>query len=552
MVITKMNNVLMKHSRILFGTITVVIIVSFVWFLTPGADGSLLFSGGNGEGRVVGKVFGEKVKLSDLRRHESRKAIFLGANYGVSPANFSEMVSRDAFSSYALLAAAGKLGLHASDTEVVNAIQKLRIFQGENGFDLNLYSEFVDKNLMPNGLSKHDFEEAFRDELTVGQLRECFMDLPATESEIKQMQTEMAETYRARKVDFSYADLSLDVKYPEEELMSFFHANRSLFMTQPRVNVQIAAFFNADYQQKLDPPWQEIEQYYKQHEAQFKKDGKVQPLSSVNAEVIAMYKREKAAHAAGKAAKAFREELYNMADTSEFVNHPGKAFHELALKEKVPLMSAQNIVPSTKSIPGIGTDRELISALFALRMKSPVSRSITGEKGSYVVLLEKREDAQPAEYESVKAEVESAKKATDTSKRVQEACSALSAAILESKNPGKELETIVSSLKGKVTPMKDFTVMTLASQEEQTAVMIPTGKISKPLFNVNGATMIFVDARVAPDAAALAQNKAYAVIAAQARKQTAMSMAIRQWIGTNAQSFMKESANESEKAENPQ
>ena len=43
MVITKMNNVLVKHSRILFGLFTGIIIISFVWFFTPGASGNILF-----------------------------------------------------------------------------------------------------------------------------------------------------------------------------------------------------------------------------------------------------------------------------------------------------------------------------------------------------------------------------------------------------------------------------------------------------------------------------------------------------------------------------
>ena len=43
MVISKMNNVLVKHSRILFGLFTAVIIISFVWFFTPGASGNILF-----------------------------------------------------------------------------------------------------------------------------------------------------------------------------------------------------------------------------------------------------------------------------------------------------------------------------------------------------------------------------------------------------------------------------------------------------------------------------------------------------------------------------
>ena len=42
MVIRKMNTVLVKHNKILFGAFSIIIIVSFVWFFTPGVDGSLL------------------------------------------------------------------------------------------------------------------------------------------------------------------------------------------------------------------------------------------------------------------------------------------------------------------------------------------------------------------------------------------------------------------------------------------------------------------------------------------------------------------------------
>ena len=44
MVIGKINTVFMKHSRILFGAISVVIIVSFLGFLTPGFPS--MFGGG--------------------------------------------------------------------------------------------------------------------------------------------------------------------------------------------------------------------------------------------------------------------------------------------------------------------------------------------------------------------------------------------------------------------------------------------------------------------------------------------------------------------------
>ena len=67
MVITKMNNVLVKHSRILFGLFTGVIIISFVWFFTPGASGNILFgSNPMSPNAVVGKAFDQNITRAEL------------------------------------------------------------------------------------------------------------------------------------------------------------------------------------------------------------------------------------------------------------------------------------------------------------------------------------------------------------------------------------------------------------------------------------------------------------------------------------------------------
>ena len=68
MVIRKMNTVLVKHNKILFGAFSIIIIISFVWFFTPGIDGSLLFGNRMSPNSVVGKVFGKKVKLKDYQK----------------------------------------------------------------------------------------------------------------------------------------------------------------------------------------------------------------------------------------------------------------------------------------------------------------------------------------------------------------------------------------------------------------------------------------------------------------------------------------------------
>ena len=70
MVIQRMNNVLVKHSKVLFGIFTAVIIVSFVWFFTPGIDGSLLFGGGISDKTEYGTCFQKKrpMSVADIRK----------------------------------------------------------------------------------------------------------------------------------------------------------------------------------------------------------------------------------------------------------------------------------------------------------------------------------------------------------------------------------------------------------------------------------------------------------------------------------------------------
>ena len=62
MIIQKMNNVLVKHGKVTFAIFTGIVIVSFVWFFTPGVDGSLLLGGNIGMGSQYGAVLGEFIE----------------------------------------------------------------------------------------------------------------------------------------------------------------------------------------------------------------------------------------------------------------------------------------------------------------------------------------------------------------------------------------------------------------------------------------------------------------------------------------------------------
>ncbi|MCK4982086.1 MAG: hypothetical protein KAS17_04130, partial [Victivallaceae bacterium] len=74
MVIRKLNSVFARHGRIIFGVITVIIIISFMGFMQPGSSFSSLFSRW-GKKNVYGEVFGETVSRNDIIEKADRDLI---------------------------------------------------------------------------------------------------------------------------------------------------------------------------------------------------------------------------------------------------------------------------------------------------------------------------------------------------------------------------------------------------------------------------------------------------------------------------------------------
>ena len=74
MVIKKLNSVFHRHSRWLFGAFTIIIIVSFLGFLTPGTFG--FGDMNNPESIPMGTAYGKTVTLGELRNISRNISIF--------------------------------------------------------------------------------------------------------------------------------------------------------------------------------------------------------------------------------------------------------------------------------------------------------------------------------------------------------------------------------------------------------------------------------------------------------------------------------------------
>ena len=164
MVIRKMNTVLVKHNKILFGIFSVIIIISFVWFFTPGLDGSLLFGGaGASPNAAVGTVFGKKITNKQYQQAYRDRVLVLEAMTGRDASQFHSYIEQTLFQEIARETAADVLGISATDEEVSNFIRNAcAIFRGKNGFDPELYRKFAQNIQERDGRSITEFENLVR------------------------------------------------------------------------------------------------------------------------------------------------------------------------------------------------------------------------------------------------------------------------------------------------------------------------------------------------------------------------------------------------------
>ena len=114
MVIRKLNSFFHKHSRILFGAFTVLIIIAFTDFLTPGRIGGCSADGA----QTAGTAFGKKVsynELSKFSRNISVAQLLAGRRVNLPDVEYL-------FSYYCVFMHAEQLGLGAGADEIAKVI----------------------------------------------------------------------------------------------------------------------------------------------------------------------------------------------------------------------------------------------------------------------------------------------------------------------------------------------------------------------------------------------------------------------------------------------
>lgn len=552
MVIRKMNTVLVKHNKILFGIFSFVIIISFVWFFTPGVDGSMFFEGNGSPNMIVGKVMGREMKLKEYRKNVERKAIVLSLTYNMAPATFMDLDNDETFARVVFGEAAKIYGLSASDKEVIDFIRSIPQFRDAKGvFSAAKYEEFVKKNLSESGFGAKDLEEAVREELAMRKLTDLLDGVVITADESSKYLDQVMEKVYARAILFPAANFEKNVKVSEKEMQDYYKANGKTLLTSPRLKGIYVKFAYKDAIAKVKISDKEAREYYKKNEADYRKDGKTRPYAAVKNEIIKKLKTEKGEKACLDAARSLRDKLYKLSGESESGKDQLAAFRKLCKEAKCKLIDTGYLDEKSIAVAGTGNEPMLVSALFGTNDRYPVSRSVRGNSGAFVGAVTERIPAKQAAYAAVKGEIRKTIVINKSRKLAEEAARNFAAKLAISKAPARELASLAAKAGGKVAAIpafsfrsmevlrnvKDYNVLAAISLIPATT----TGTVS-PLRDLpaGGKVAVFVDSRKLPSVkekkdAAKEVDELYGRL----KKNSALS-GLQTWIFSNSANYMKQ------------
>ena len=134
---------------------------------------------------------------------------------------------------------ADRLGLRPNGAEIADVVRKLPAFQGESGFDITKFSDFVRNGLGPMGFGEEHIEQLARDEVCLNEIKE----LLATGGTISK--DELDETFRrgydkffVAVIRFRSADFENGITIKDEDVQKYYDAHKSELKTDEKRKVE--------------------------------------------------------------------------------------------------------------------------------------------------------------------------------------------------------------------------------------------------------------------------------------------------------------------------
>jgi hypothetical protein len=147
---------------------------------------------------------------------------------------------------------AAALGLRPSAAEIADVVRNLPAFQGDSGFDMTKFSEFVRNGLGSMGLGEEQIEQLVRDELALKEIKRLLAaGIPVSQGEIDDNFRRAYDKFYVTVVRFRSADFANTITVADEDVQKFYDSHKADLKSDEKRKVQFIQLGLTEEQKKL-------------------------------------------------------------------------------------------------------------------------------------------------------------------------------------------------------------------------------------------------------------------------------------------------------------
>ena len=377
MFISRFNRYFEKHSKITYLVLLIVIIATFVIFVTPGN----VFRGGQGKTVTdLGEMYGKTLDV-DTMAVEMKKTMvaiwlqypqFFGRDLGLNNDTlFQETLLRLRF-----LHAAKAMGVDkVSDDEVRKAIGNNPAFQENGGFSPEVFNTALEV-VKRQGLQASDFDQVVREGIIIERLKDKVTSgVSISEEEINAVLAQYSLKCATIPVDSKAAEPT------EEEIRNFFETRQNEIQLPETKNVLVAVFAydalkekaasDASFAEMVNPTAEEIQNYFNTNGERLYAGKTLEEVSAEIKNLLLDEKiRSKARQLAAELAAEFKEPVK---DESEEVR---RTRFQRDAAVKFGGVVTPSVVSTENTISGLGSQPGLADAIRRVPNTGEVTDSV--------------------------------------------------------------------------------------------------------------------------------------------------------------------------------
>jgi hypothetical protein len=310
---------------------------------------------------------------------------------------------------------AERLGLRPNGAEIADVVRKLPVFQGESGFDITKFSDFVRNGLGPMGLGEEHIEQLARDEICLNEIKELLgAGVTISKDELDEAFRRGYDKFFVSVIRFRSADFENGITIKDEDVQKYYDAHKSELKTDEKRKVEFVHLGlteePAEYTNLPGPLSQPA------YSSAFT-DRFIQSLtatsSSVGSDVIAQPPNEQKTLTGTERIEA----LQKLADlATEFTQAVLETdFKQAAGKFQLPVHETGEFTAAAPD-PQLKADPQLGAAAFKLSVQKPNNDSdpIQVSDGFYILHLTGITEARPLTIEEAKPKIVEAIKKSRT------------------------------------------------------------------------------------------------------------------------------------------